>query len=54
MIVKLKNIEKPLTHNMRFHAMAAVTPQAILCKIQRCYPAGTAGKPPLHKAASPL
>jgi hypothetical protein len=30
-----------LTHNGRFCEMAAVTPQTILCEIERYYPAGT-------------
>ena len=41
-------------HNGRFCEMAAVTPQTILCEIERYYPAGSSVKPPPRKAAGTL
>ena len=38
-------------YNMRFCKMAAVTPQTILCEIERYYPAASVVKPPPRKAA---
>jgi len=40
--------------NWRFGAMAAVTPQTILCEIARLSPAGSSVKPPPRKAAGTL
>ena len=37
-----KQMRKARTANGRFCEMAAVTPQTILCVIERYYPAGTA------------
>ena len=37
--------------NGRFCKMAAVTPQTILCEIERYYPAASLVKPPPRKAA---
>jgi hypothetical protein len=41
-------------HNGRFCEMAAVTPQTILYRFARYYPAGTFVKPPPRKAAGTL
>jgi len=38
--------DKTPAPNGRFHASGAVTPQTILCEIQRYYPAGTAVEAP--------
>ena len=40
--------------NGRFCEMAAVTPQTILYKFARYYPAGSSVKPPPRKAAGTL